>query len=124
MTDPHQPQNKRLRRALIEAARVWSMSAVTGGWAKGYCLRDTAIDSDSGTAPLIGDNTRALVLLRDLTRKGLIEERAAPDRPLHRGERWTLAHCEFRLTEKGARLLDEREPIDPDVQDLRVELHL
>lgn len=113
-------QDRRLRRALLTAAKIWGENGLTGGWAKGYSLRDTAIDPDSGTPALVGENDRALRLLRDLVRKGLIEERAAPDKPLRKGEKFTLGHCEFRLLEKGSRLLSEQEPVDPEIDDDRI----
>lgn len=116
-------QDKRVRRALLEAARIWGENSVTGGWSKGWILRDNAIDSDTGESPIRTDNDRAFRLLRDLTRKALLEERPNPDRPLRQGEKFTLDHCEFRISEKGARLLDEREPIDGDIQDMRIEIH-
>lgn len=113
-------QDKRLRRALLLAARIGAENGLTGGWSKGYSLRDRAIDPDSLRPALKGDNDRAFRLLRDLVRKGLLQERLAPDCPLHESERFTLGHCDFTLTDKGARLLNEHEPIDPDIDDLRV----
>lgn len=115
-------QDKRLRRAILEAARIWSENALSGGWTKGYVLRDNAIDPDSGSYVLTGDNPRAFRLLRDLVRKGLLEERhdPSPDKALHHGEKLTLGHLDFKFLEKASRLLNELEPIDPDIDDMRV----
>jgi hypothetical protein len=112
---------RRLRRELLQMAVISAQTAATGGWTRGYVIRDLTIDPDSGVG-LSGENELAIELLRDLVRKGLIEERPAADKPLHAGERFTLAHCEFRPLERGARLLAELEPIDPEIADMRVEV--
>jgi hypothetical protein len=121
--DPaHVERCKRLRWAYLTAALTYAQTAPTGGWAKGYYLRDGGIDFETGT-PATGDNDLVMGLLRDLVRKGLLDERMAPDRPLRSGERLSLGHLEFRATDKGARLLGEQEPVDPDVYDTRVIVH-
>lgn len=111
---------RRMRRSFLGFVSAGTVNS-RDGWVEGWKPGALAIDHLSGRAEMADSPMDSLRLLRDLVRKGLIEERETKEK--HRvprdGAKPTPRHYDYRLTEKGSRLLNEDEPIDPDIFDLR-----
>lgn len=109
-------RDRRLRRWILTALNHAKCHGITGDL-DGVTLRDV-VDSGLAAGQKFEDEQHAIGLVRDLVSKQMVQEVKTG---LRRGERFGLKHMRVRILDKGARLLNETLPVDPDIDDERVE---
>lgn len=115
-----QERDRRMRRAFLDMVCTYCSTSISG-WAPGEFVQASSVDHLSGLPEFESRPDDALRIIRDLVRKGLIVERPAEDprRQCQSGESFAPKHIDLQNTDKGRRLLEQLEPIDPEIFDLR-----
>jgi hypothetical protein len=106
--------DRRLRRLLLTA--IFEARVTPSGWVGATTLH-LMVNSESPEGMQFQNEVHCIGLLRDLTIKGLIEERQK-DRLLN--EPFGLKHLEYRMRSQGLSLHLESAPPDPDIDDDRI----
>lgn len=108
-------RDRKLRRKLLSVLNIARATSPTGRYG-GESLMDEANDG-LGFDRQIESERHAIGLLRYLVDAGYAEEHMLTRR---RTETFGLRHVEFRITDKGARLLAEQIEPDPLIDDERI----
>ncbi len=109
-------RDRRLRRSILTALAGAKRFGPAGDL-DGITLRDVA-QAGLPEQQQFEDEAHAIGLIRDLVAKEMISESRTG---LRRGERFGLRHMRLAILDKGTRLLNETLPVDPDIDDERVE---
>jgi hypothetical protein len=109
-------RDRRLRRSLLSALHLARRYGPTGEL-DGVTLRDVSA-AGLPEAQAFEDDDHAIGLIRDLQAKELCVIQIVG---LRRGARCGLANMRVKVTAKGSSLINETLPVDPDIDDERVE---
>lgn len=108
-------RDRRLRRGILVSLHH-ARGFVRGGLS-GQTLMDLVTPAGDGQG--FEDAEHCIRLIRDLELKGMIDRKIEG---LRRNQRLQPSHLFVSITDKGSRLINETEPIDPDIDDERVEV--